>query len=159
MGHPTSLREALRASIAEHDSFSLAVTSEDPGYYCHCVCGERLYLPDDWRPPYVDEAIWAEMSTEERKEASDTAPSDQKLVEMNIVYLDHRIQALLNVPGVVARRPSACTAPDGHTCTSEPYWCPTSNSVESACHGGFSVCCEHPELHEPAFNAYRESSA
>jgi len=27
------------------------------------------------------------------------------------------------------------------------YWCPTIDGFESACHGGFDVCCAHPELH------------
>lgn len=36
---------------------------------------------------------------------------------------------------------------DGGTC--DPmYWCPTVGEFESSCHGGFDVCCDHPELHE-----------
>jgi hypothetical protein len=31
----------------------------------------------------------------------------------------------------------------------ELFWCPTVNEVECPTHGGFSVCCEHPELHIP----------
>ncbi|MGW1468483.1 hypothetical protein ACWCPT_29575 [Streptomyces sp. NPDC002308] len=28
------------------------------------------------------------------------------------------------------------------------YYCPTAGEVESDCHGGFDVCCAHPELHQ-----------
>jgi hypothetical protein len=34
-----------------------------------------------------------------------------------------------------------------HVC--ERYFCPAAGEVESACHGGFDVCCSRPELHEP----------
>lgn len=34
-------------------------------------------------------------------------------------------------------------------CCSEVYYCPTVRSHECATHGGFDVCCEHPELHDP----------
>lgn len=29
------------------------------------------------------------------------------------------------------------------------YFCPTAREVESVAHGGFKVCCSHPELHLP----------
>jgi multidrug efflux pump subunit AcrA (membrane-fusion protein) len=29
------------------------------------------------------------------------------------------------------------------------YYCPTAGKVESSCHGGFDVCCNAPELHQP----------
>jgi hypothetical protein len=29
------------------------------------------------------------------------------------------------------------------------YFCPTSGDVEHPTHGGFDVCCGHPELHRP----------
>lgn len=29
------------------------------------------------------------------------------------------------------------------------YWCPTVGNYECPKHGGFSVCCAHPELHKP----------
>jgi hypothetical protein len=35
---------------------------------------------------------------------------------------------------------------DGLCCT-EIYWCPTVGEIECGVHGGFDVCCEHPELH------------
>lgn len=38
--------------------------------------------------------------------------------------------------------------PPGHVC--ETYYCPTAGEVESACHGGFDVCCSAPEKHTPA---------
>lgn len=34
----------------------------------------------------------------------------------------------------------------------EVYWCPTGKEYECAAHGGFSVCCSHPELHKPKFD-------
>ncbi|MGW2513672.1 hypothetical protein ACWC0A_30610 [Streptomyces scopuliridis] len=39
-------------------------------------------------------------------------------------------------------------AGEGHVC--ETYYCPNSGEVESACHGGFDVCCSAPEEHVPA---------
>jgi hypothetical protein len=30
------------------------------------------------------------------------------------------------------------------------YYCPTAGENESAKHGGFDVCCDRPERHEPA---------
>ncbi|MEU3613449.1 hypothetical protein ABZ725_14195 [Streptomyces sp. NPDC006872] len=30
------------------------------------------------------------------------------------------------------------------------YFCPTSGKTESACHGGFDVCCDRPDLHQLA---------
>lgn len=30
-----------------------------------------------------------------------------------------------------------------------PHYCPTSGENESPVHGGFSVCCDSPELHRP----------
>lgn len=47
----------------------------------------------------------------------------------------------------------ATLAETGHICTSEPYFCPTSGEVESACHGGFDVCCDRPDLHGPVSGA------
>lgn len=38
-----------------------------------------------------------------------------------------------------------------HVC--ETYYCPTVGEVESACHGGFDVCCSAPEKHVPADQA------
>ena len=29
------------------------------------------------------------------------------------------------------------------------YYCPTGGSTESDCHGGFDVCCDQPDLHQP----------
>lgn len=29
------------------------------------------------------------------------------------------------------------------------YYCPTSNEVEDDEHGGFDVCCDRPDLHDP----------
>lgn len=35
--------------------------------------------------------------------------------------------------------------------TSDLYYCPTTGEHELAPpNGGFDVCCDHPELHEPA---------
>lgn len=30
------------------------------------------------------------------------------------------------------------------------YYCPTSGETESPCHGGFDVCCDRPDLHQPS---------
>jgi hypothetical protein len=47
-------------------------------------------------------------------------------------------------------------APEGepgpeHVC--QTYYCPSAGEIESACHGGFDVCCEAPEKHVPADQA------
>jgi hypothetical protein len=39
--------------------------------------------------------------------------------------------------------PHACRPGAGY------YWCPTAGEVESDCHGGFGICCDQPERHEP----------
>lgn len=38
-----------------------------------------------------------------------------------------------------------------HVCKPDAttYYCPQAGEVESDCHGGFDVCCAHPELHRP----------
>lgn len=40
-------------------------------------------------------------------------------------------------------------APEEHVCKpgATLYYCPTAGEVESDCHGGFDVCCSHPEQH------------
>ncbi|MFJ3089073.1 hypothetical protein [Streptomyces sp. NPDC086838] len=43
------------------------------------------------------------------------------------------------------------TSPDDtHACRPDAtvYYCPTASSTESNCHGGFDVCCAHPDLHQ-----------
>lgn len=35
------------------------------------------------------------------------------------------------------------------TCCDRAYYCPTAQDDECAIHGGFNVCCAHPELHQP----------
>lgn len=39
---------------------------------------------------------------------------------------------------------------DNHLCKpdAKTYYCPTAASAESDCHGGFDVCCAHPDLHQ-----------
>lgn len=32
-------------------------------------------------------------------------------------------------------------------CCRKAYYCPTENDMECGVHGGFDVCCSHPELH------------
>lgn len=32
-------------------------------------------------------------------------------------------------------------------CCGARYYCPTADATECAAHGGFDVCCYHPELH------------
>ncbi|WP_371634455.1 hypothetical protein OG693_39385 (plasmid) [Streptomyces sp. NBC_01259] len=46
-------------------------------------------------------------------------------------------------------QPPAETGP--HVCKpgATVYYCPTVGETESDCHGGFDVCCESPELHQP----------
>ena len=34
-------------------------------------------------------------------------------------------------------------------CCPDVYFCPTSGDPECPRHGGFTVCCAHPELHRP----------
>jgi hypothetical protein len=46
----------------------------------------------------------------------------------------------------------ATAAPDdGHVCKpgASIYYCPTGGEAESDCHGGFDVCCDRPDLHQP----------
>lgn len=38
--------------------------------------------------------------------------------------------------------------PSGHKKCQPSYFCPTNGEWESPCHGGFDVCCNHPELHQ-----------
>jgi hypothetical protein len=33
--------------------------------------------------------------------------------------------------------------------TDAPYFCPTSGQMESHTQGGFDVCCDRPQLHQP----------
>lgn len=42
-------------------------------------------------------------------------------------------------------------ADDVHVCRSgaSVYFCPTAGETESDCHGGFDVCCDRPDLHQP----------
>lgn len=42
--------------------------------------------------------------------------------------------------------PCWCGLPEGHDLT-DVYWCPTAGEYESASHGGFTVCCDRPDLH------------
>jgi len=46
-----------------------------------------------------------------------------------------------------------------HVCrpSASVYYCPTAEELESACHGGFDVCCGQPDLHEPLVAASDES--
>lgn len=41
---------------------------------------------------------------------------------------------------------------EAHVCKpgASVYYCPTSGETESDCHGGFDVCCDRPDLHQPA---------
>lgn len=38
--------------------------------------------------------------------------------------------------------------PNGQRRCDPSYFCPTNGEWESPCHGGFDVCCNHPELHQ-----------
>jgi hypothetical protein len=42
-------------------------------------------------------------------------------------------------------------ADDQHVCKpgASLYYCPTAGETESDCHGGFDVCCDRPDLHQP----------
>lgn len=44
-------------------------------------------------------------------------------------------------------------------CCDEAYFCPTSGEIECARHGGFDVCCDRPDLHQPLPAVGRERSA
>ena len=51
------------------------------------------------------------------------------------------------------------TAPEApHTCKpgASTYYCPTSGETESDCHGGFTTCCDRPDLHQPAAGARQD---
>ncbi|MFI2426534.1 hypothetical protein ACH5A7_20965 [Streptomyces sp. NPDC018955] len=52
-----------------------------------------------------------------------------------------------------APAPTATQATDDaeHVCKlgSSVYYCPTSGTIESDCHGGFDTCCDRPDLHQP----------
>ncbi|NEA52377.1 hypothetical protein [Streptomyces sp. SID10815] len=39
---------------------------------------------------------------------------------------------------------------DEHVCKpgASNYYCPAAEEIESDCHGGFDVCCGHPDLHQ-----------
>ena len=47
-----------------------------------------------------------------------------------------------------------------HTCKSgaSTYHCPTSGQTESDCHGGFTTCCDRPDLHQPAAGARQDGA-
>lgn len=51
-----------------------------------------------------------------------------------------------------AARPVVGEQPDTaeHVCKpgAARYFCPTSGTMESTCHGGFDVCCDRPDLHQ-----------
>lgn len=38
-------------------------------------------------------------------------------------------------------------------CCDKAYYCPTAGEDECGEHGGFDICCGHPELHIPYVNA------
>ena len=50
------------------------------------------------------------------------------------------------------------TQTDTHVCDpgATAYYCPTSGETESNCHGGFTTCCDRPDLHQPAAGARQD---
>jgi hypothetical protein len=62
----------------------------------------------------------------------------------------------LATESAVVDRVAAETPPaETHSCepATATYYCPTSRDTESDCHGGFTVCCDRPDLHRPAVEA------
>lgn len=47
-----------------------------------------------------------------------------------------------------------------HTCKpgASTYYCPTSGETESDCHGGFTTCCDRPDLHQPDAGARQDGA-
>jgi hypothetical protein len=53
--------------------------------------------------------------------------------------------------GSSANTTPAADQPETHVCKpgATVYFCPAAGETESDCHGGFDICCGHPELHQP----------
>lgn len=68
---------------------------------------------------------------------------------------------LLDAPAAPLRRVADETADaetEVHVCKpgATVYYCPTSGETESDCHGGFDVCCDRPDLHQPTDEACQQ---
>lgn len=78
-----------------------------------------------------------------------TGNYDASLTELAFAAVTLKFRFQLSVLDSRTGKPSARSIDeiiDQLAC--DAYYCPTSGEDECAVHGGFDVCCAHPELHE-----------
>ncbi|CAM5265336.1 hypothetical protein [Streptomyces fumanus] len=136
-----ALRQRVAAALAREDAHNAG--------YDHGFVGS--YGADEETDGFVDAVLDAVLP----------APADRAAV---LRWAADRLWALANRTtergqGVLWAaewlRRMAAEAQPVHVCKpgANSYYCPTSGQTESDCHGGFTTCCDRPDLHQPTAEA------
>jgi hypothetical protein len=121
---------------------------------CHCEIADRLRRMAD---ETATETPAAEPTAEDIARAHVTSLHliGEQLATIESWFWEH----LADVRDAGARQDQTATETP-HTCKpgASTYYCPTSGQTESDCHGGFTTCCDRPDLHQPAAGARQDGA-
>ncbi|MFJ5151402.1 hypothetical protein ACIQCF_07400 [Streptomyces sp. NPDC088353] len=162
---------ARRALGALHDAGLLPLCDEPSAVSCQdCIRGahgqnyHRRHLPD---PSHIAKLSDTATSDEGEDCCGAEPPADGSWGDCWCTLPpghtgEHRCQPCSDRHGAPGWQdePAAPPRPDDvdeHVCKpgARLYYCPAGDEVESDCHGGFDVCCDRPDLHQPLLKCNR----